>query len=194
VGSIYQEYLYYLTDSIKVAENSTNVVDSYFSSKNMLKELFLLDNESNFSYYFYMVTTSDEILHLIPIIEFMINVKMNTKDNSKNNQIEELYNRIANFSENDFFAKSTGKALLKEYYDPFIAETKKILDYTVFHVDECIEGKKEMEKRKENINKDILENAETLNIKEKLVEQMAQPVDILYSINEDGKELVYIKQ
>jgi len=32
VGSIYQEYLYYLTDSIKVAENSTNVVDSYFSS------------------------------------------------------------------------------------------------------------------------------------------------------------------
>jgi hypothetical protein len=192
VGSIYREYLQYLTDS-KEAKNKIIGTASIFSQKH-LDNLFALDDESNFSYYFYMVTTSDEVLHLIPIIEFMINVKMNVKDNSRNNQIGELYNRIANISESDFFAKSAGKNLLAEYYDPFIAETQKILNITAFHQEDCERRKKIMENRKESINKNILENVETLNIKTKLVEQMTQPVDILYSINEDGKELVYIKQ
>jgi hypothetical protein len=192
VGSIYREYLQYLTDS-KEVKNKISGTENIFSQKH-LDNLFALDDESNFSYYFYMVTTSDEVLHLIPIIEFMINVKMNMKDNSRNNQIEELYNRIANFSENDFFAKYAGKNLLMEYYDPFIAEAQKILNNTVFHQEDCERRKIIMEKRKESINKDILENVETLNIKTKLVEQMTQPIDILYSINEDGKELVYIKQ
>jgi len=191
VGAVYREYLKYLTDSI---EAKNKITETYkLSSQKHLDNLFSLDDESNFSFYFYMVTTSDEILHLIPIIEFMINVKMN-KDNSRNNQIEELYNKIANFSEKDFFAKSAGKALLKEYYDPFIAEAQEILNETWFHQEDCERRKKEMEKRKKSLKKEILGSAETLNIKAKLVEQMTQPVDILYSIGEDGNELVYIKQ
>ena len=192
VGSIYREYLQYLADS-KEVKNKISETASIFSQKH-LDNLFSLDDESNFSYYFYMVTTADEILHLIPIIEFMINVKMNIKDNSRNNQIEELYNRIANFSKNDFFANSTGKNLLEEYYDPFIAEAQKILNTTAFHQEDCERRKKIMDNRKENIKKEVLGTVETLKIKTKLVEQMTQPVDILYSINADGNEMIYIKQ
>jgi len=192
-GSIYREYLKYLTDSKDAISKIKDIWN--WSSQKYFDKLFSIDDDSGFSLNFYMVTTSDEILHLIPIIEFMLNVKMNIADNNRNNQIREIYNKIEKYSSEDFFANSSGKKLLKIYYDPFIYEAKKILEQTWFHQDECERRIKEMEKRKEDIKKNILGNAETLKIKDELVKHMKQPIEILYSINDDeGKGLVYIKQ
>jgi hypothetical protein len=192
VGSIYREYLSYLTNSKESISKINDIWD--FSSRKYFKKLFSLDDESGFSFNFYMVTISDEILHLIPIIEFMLNVKMNMMEKNRNHQIEELYNKIAKYSEDDFFANSSGKIILEKYYTPFIDEAEKILAQTLFHEDESKRQKKIMENRKENLKLELLENAETLKIKTKLVEQMTKPIEILYSVNEDGKNLVYVKQ
>jgi hypothetical protein len=192
VGAIYREYLSYLNDSVNAISKIDDTHDLF--SQNRFDKLFSLDDKSEFSSNFYMVTTSDEILHLIPIIEFMLNVKINARDNSRNHQIDELYNKIAKYTKDSFFANSIGRVLLEKYYTPFIDEAKNILNTTIFHQEDSKRRKKIIENRKENIEKDVLDSAETLNIKTKLVEQMTRPVEILYSINDDGKELVYIKQ
>jgi predicted XRE-type DNA-binding protein len=178
VGAIYREYSSYLNDSINAISKVDDTYD-IFSQKHFDK-LFLLDGESGFSFNFYMVTTSDEILHLIPIIEFMLNVKINARDNSRNYQIDELYNKIAKYTKDSFFANSTGRVLLEKYYTPFIDQANNILNTTIFHQEDSERRKKIIENRKENIKNDILDSAETLNIKTKLIEQMTQPVEILY--------------
>jgi hypothetical protein len=191
-GSIYSEYSKYLEDSqnakLKINE------DLELSSQKDFDKLFAVDDESGFSFNFYMVTTSDEILHLIPIIEFMLNVKMNSEQTDRTRQIEEIFNKISKYTEDDFFANSMGKIVLNNYYMPFIAKAKKIANATWFHKDECKARLKLLEQRMDGLKSNVLESSETLNIKTKLVEQMTSPIEILYSINEDGKNIVYIKQ
>jgi hypothetical protein len=194
VGAIYREYSRYLENSMDKIKEIDDTLQ--MSSQKSFDNLFALDDESAFSFNVYMVTTADEILHLIPIIELMLNVKMNTMDNSRNRQIEELYSKIANFTEKDFFANHEGKILLDKYYTLFIDKSESILEntWTHKHKKESAIKLQTMKKRKKDIKENILDSAETLNIKQKLVEQMTSPVEILYSINEEGKELVYVKQ
>jgi hypothetical protein len=192
VGSIYREYLKYLDDSQNAGLKLNDTFD-IFSQKHFDK-LFALDDDSTFSFNFYMVTTSDEILHLIPIIEFMINVRINSEQTDRSRQITELFTKISKFTENDFFANSKGEVVLNDYYKPFIATAKNILDTTVFHEDECKQRLKLMKKRMDDLKSNVLESSETLNITTKLVEQMTKPLEILYSVNEDGKSIAYVKQ
>ncbi|GHU42622.1 hypothetical protein FACS1894190_12170 [Spirochaetia bacterium] len=192
VGSIYREYSKYLEDSKSA---NLKIPETYkMSSQKHLDKLFLLDDESGFSFNFYMVTTSDELLHLIPVIEFMLNVKMSQMEINRSHQIEELYHKIVQLQEEDFFVYSSGKQMLNNYYAPFIKEAKEILNNTAFHEEECKARLGIMKKRKKDLESDVIDKAETLNIKTKLVEQMNKPIEIVYSINDDGKNLVYVKQ
>jgi hypothetical protein len=214
VGSIYREYLKHLEYNIKKDSMKEYfkhmrpiVVGSFvfpsvklFLEKNFNKHLIALyddEDENTFSFNFYMVTTADEILHLIPIIEFMINVKMN-EQTDRNHQIEELFSKISKYTENDFFANSTGKNVLNDHYTPFIEMTKYIVNHIImnhmYYLGVNIERLREIEKRKDYLESNVLEASETLNIKTKLVEQMTTPIEILYSINENGKNIVYVKQ
>ena len=192
IGAIYHEYLQYLEES-KEAHNKI-ADDWYFSSKKSFNRLFSIDNDSNFSFNLYIVSIADEIIHLIPIIEFMINVKINNNENSRYKQINELYNKISCLNKDDLFVYSTGNKMLEDYYNKFIEWAEKFLKETCFYENESKKRLEEMKDRKRKLYLDVNESIETLNIKTKLVEHMTKPMEILYSIDEAGNNKVFIKQ
>jgi hypothetical protein len=191
VGAIYREYKRYL-EGMDYAYLKDE--DLKLSSVNDMENLFNVQNESGLSFYLYMTVTADEILRLVPIIEFALNVKINSRTRDRNSQINELFEKIDKIKKEDFFAYSIGKDILEKYFAPFLSKAERIKNSSFFHEDDMENKVNTLKEKKEELVNEVLNSGITYEIKNKIVEQMAQPIDILYSINEDGKELVYIKQ
>ena len=93
VGDIYNEYLRYLEQL--VSDSSSFKESLKWSSTKDLKNLLNIYGKSGIAFNLHMITTADEILHLIPIIEFLLDVKINSITNNRGNQINELCTKIS---------------------------------------------------------------------------------------------------
>jgi hypothetical protein len=193
VGDIYEEYLSYLQ-----AESYSNIElqakDLEIRSKKDLENIASKYDESPFPFCLRTTITADEILHLIPIIEFSLNVKINSTTKDRSNRINELFEKINKLKREDFFAYSSARGILEEYYSPLLHRLQMIKNDTWFHEDRADEIIGVLHYNRGLLQNEILDMGNTYEIKNNLIEQLNTPMNLLYSINENGCQLMCIKE
>jgi hypothetical protein len=189
IGSIFTEYTKYLEN---IDGSSVSHTDFHWFSENKMKQLLNNVSESSFAFKMYMVITADELLHFIKIIELSLNIKIQSQQENRNNQINEIYETISKWDENDFYAYRYGKKILENYYDPILEKANAIKQGPFFHEDERKNKMKLLTDQRKSSEGELF-NLFSLEIKEKLVEQMETPVEVIYSINNNETKLL-VKQ
>jgi hypothetical protein len=193
IGAIHTEYLNYLEniDTLSIVNTKANL----FAVKDM-QELCKREEDSGFSLNISMVVISDEILHLIQIIELILNIRINSNEGGRSKQINELYEKISNWQNNDFYSYQKANQTVNNYFNLIIARAEKIKESAIFYKKDREIDIKKIEQKKSEIINNIIQEVWVYEIKNKLVEQMTTPIEILYSIDEKNKEnnKFFIKQ
>jgi hypothetical protein len=191
VGAIHKEYLRYLEE---LDYSYLQSKDTEFLSSDDMKNLLNTHNESEFSFKLYMAMTADNISHLIPIIEFALNVKINSMTKDRSNRINELFEKINKLKKEDFFAYSKGEIILEKYFSPFFKRAAKIRKNSWFYRDEIRDQILSLKDKKKQLGNEVRDSSISYEIKNKLVEQMNSPIELLCSIDNDGNTTMYVKQ
>jgi hypothetical protein len=187
IGSIFTEYIKYLEN---IDGSSISYTDFHWFSEHKMQQLFNNISESNFAFKMYIVITADELLHLIKIIELSLNIKIHSQQGNRSNQINEIYENISKWDENDFYAYKYGKNILENYYDPIIKEATTIKEQSVFHEYERNNELNLLVDQRKSSERELLNNLFSLEIKEKLIEQMEMPIEVIYSIDKNNTKLL----
>lgn len=193
IGAIHTEYLNYLEniDTLSIVKTKANL----FAVRDM-QELCKREEDSGFSLNISMVVTSDEILHLIQIIELVLNIRINSNEGGRSKQINELYEKISIWQNNDFYSYQKANQTINNYFNPIIARAEKIKESAILYKRDREIDIKKIEQKKSEIINNIIQEVWVYEIKNKLVEQMTAPMEILYSIDENNQEnnRYFIKQ
>jgi hypothetical protein len=102
-------------DNIREFDTSNHPIVKPFQVCNSIEA-----SESVFLTDFYLTINAGKVSYLLCIIEFILNVRMNIKNNNINSRVCELCNMLKQNTKDDFFAFSKGEKWLNKYFDLFI--------------------------------------------------------------------------
>ncbi|GHT79910.1 hypothetical protein FACS1894130_10050 [Spirochaetia bacterium] len=188
IGSIFTEYNKYLSD---ININKTTQT-SKFSSGEEMKELLANIDKSEFDFYLQMSVTTNEILHLIKIVELALNIKMNKDGGGRGQQINELIKNIKKWNYADF---DQFRILADDFYFSAIRKAHIIMENSAFHGDTVKKSIELLESKKDICGKNF-ENNYSVEIKKQLEQEMNSKYELLCNIDSSktGENKIFIRK
>ena len=188
-GIIHEEYIHQLSsldlDNIKSSEKRMT------SSK--LEELLSKVNDASFDFNLNMAITTDEILHLITIIEIILNSRMSDQVENRAKRLGELLHEVESWDSKEFYRARFGDTSVADFYSTVIKKLEEIYDKAILGKDKVESAISEFEGKQAQLKENIGGKIQALEMGRKLIKQMSEPVEILYLSNSETGDRVLVK-
>ncbi len=190
IGVIHEEYVHQISnidiESIRSSEKWK------ISSK--IEELYSKVNDASFDFNLNMAITTDEILHLLKIIELILNSKMSDNIDNRSKRIGEILEEVKNWNSNEFYRVRFGDTYVADFYTAVVETAEEIYYKAIIGKEKVKSAIDEFKEKKLQIEENIGGKIHALEMGKKLIEQMNTPVDILYLIDEkQGDRILFRK-
>lgn len=190
IGIIHEEYVHHLStldlDDLKNSEK--------WKTSAKLEELHSKANDASFDFNLNMAITTDEVLHLITIIEIVLNSRMSDHVENRAKRLGELLKEVNGWDSKEFYRARFGDTPLAYFYLTAIEKAQEIDDKAILGKEKVSSVISEFKRKQAQIEENIGGKIHTLEMGRKLIKQMAEPVEILYISDTLSGDRVLVKR
>jgi len=190
MGIIHEEYVHHLStldlDDLKNSEKWTT------SAK--LEELFAKVNDASFDFNLNMAITTDEILHLMTIIEIVLNSRMSDHVENRAKRLGELLEEVSGWDSKEFYRARFGDTSVADFYSTAIEKAQEIYDKGNLGKKKVSSAISEIKGKQAQIEENIGGKIHALEMGRTLIKQMEEPVEILYLSDTLSGDRVLVKR
>jgi hypothetical protein len=190
IGIIHEEYVHHLStldlDDLKNSEK-------WFTSAK-LEELLAKVNDASFDFNLNMAITTDEILHLMTIIEIMLNSRMSDHIENRAKRLGELLKEVSEWDSTEFYRARFGDTSVADFYSTAIEKAQEIYDKGNFGKEKVSSAISELKEKQAQIKESIGGKIHALEMGCIFIKQMTEPVEILYISDTSSGDRVLLKR
>ncbi|NNM55507.1 MAG: hypothetical protein HKM05_12415 [Spirochaetales bacterium] len=190
IGIIHEEYVHQLS-SLDLAELKNS---DKWKTSSKLEELYSKVNDASFDFSLNMAITTDELLHLITIVEMILNSRMSDNVENRAKRLGELLNLVKSWDAKEFYRARFGDTSVAEFYSKAVDKAQEIYDKAIMGKDKVLSAISEFKGKQAQIEENIGGKIHALEMGRKLIKQMAEPVEILYLSDSNLGDRVLIKR
>lgn len=166
--------------------------EKFFTSKKV-NELTKKLHDSEFDFIFNVTIMSEQILYLIKIVEFILNLKICQYEPKREKRIAELYNEINEWDLNKSFTLSKGKQKLEQFYLNLIQILDEIYKDAWINEDKPHDLKRVLIERFQETSKTIDRRKEIINNGKQMINRFNEPLEVLLVMNKDSEPMILVK-
>lgn len=187
ISVIFEEY----KNSVLTIEPKDIILSQKWFNTEKLWDIIENEEKSNFDFYIKMLTYCNEMLYIIDLLEFVLNIRIGSV---RSGRINEILVNINNWNTSDFFKNLHGNIWIKEYYDTIIEKAKKISYDTFWNYDKdwCNENIKYLEYKKSKLSEFVNNQNDIIEMRNNIVNKLKTPIEVLLYIDY-GNEHFLIK-
>jgi len=190
IGIIHEEYVHQLS--------TLNLDDLKSSGKwntfAKLEELYSKVNDASFDFNLNMAITTDEILHLITIVELVLNSRMSDHVENRAMRLGELLKEVRGWDSKEFYRARFGNTSVADFYPAVIEKAQDIYDKGNLGKGKVSLAIREFKIKQAQIEENISGKIHALEMGRKLVKQMGEPVEILYISDTLAGDRILVKR
>ncbi len=193
IGIIHEEYVHHLStldlDDLRNSEK--------WKTSAKLEELYAKVHDASFDFNLNMAITTDEILHLITIIEIVLNSRMSDHVENRAKRLGELLKEVSIWDSKEFYQARFGDTSVADFYSTAIEKAQEIYDKAIwgnFGKEKVSSAISEFKGKQAQIEENIGGKIHALEMGRKLIKQMAEPVEILYLSDTSSGDRVLVKR
>lgn len=190
IGVIHEEYVHYLStldlDDLKNSEK--------WLTSAKLEELLAKVNDASFDFNLNMAITTDEILHLMTIIEVMLNSRMSDNIENRAKRLGELLEEVSEWDAKEFYRARFGDTSVADFYATAIEKAQEIYDKGTLGKEKVSSAINELKEKQGQIGESIGGKIHALEMGRTFITQMTEPVEILYLSDTSSGDRILVKR
>lgn len=190
MGIIHEEYVYQLSD---IGRELIMSSQKWRTSKK-LEALYDKVNDVGFDFVLNMAITTDEVLHIIRLIELVHNTRM--KDNIENraNRVSEIIREIKSWDSNDFYRARYANNEIAEFYGVLIDKAEEIYNDANIYKEKAKQAIDDFKNRQSQREENIGGKIHVLEMGRHFIEQLANPVEVIFVVGNEMGDSVLIRK
>lgn len=190
IGVIHEEYVRQISN---INLDDFKHLDETFT-KNRISELFEKVADADFDFSLNMAITTDEILHMMKIVELVLNTRMGNNIENRARRVGEILNEVKEWDSDDFFRVRYGSKPIGDLYSLIIKRAKEIYEKAIINEDKAGDTIKYFEKQQSQLMENIGGKINVLEMGKALIEQFQEPVEILYYVDSEHGDKILVKK
>ncbi len=190
IGIIHEEYAHQLStldlDDLKNSEK--------WNTSAKIEELYTKVNNASVDFNLNMAITTDEVLHLITLIEIVLNSRMSDHVKNRAMRLGELMNKVRSWDSQEFYRAKFGDTLVADFYPTVIKKAQEIYNKGNLSKGKVQLAISDFYRKEAQLKTNIQGKIHTLEMGRKLIRQMEEPVEILYISNDLSGDYILVKR
>jgi hypothetical protein len=190
MGIIHEEYVDQLSD----IDRELIMSSQKWRTSKKLEELYDKVNDVEFDFALNMAITTDEVLHIIRLIELVHNTRM--KDNIENraNRVSEIISEIKSWDSNDFYRARYANNEIAEFYGVLIDKAEEIYNDANIYKEKAKQAIDDFKNRQSQREENIGGKIHVLEMGRHFIEQLANPVEVIFVVGNEMGDSVLIRE
>lgn len=190
IGIIHEEYVHNLTSLD--TQDLKNSEKWHTSAK--LDELYSKVNDASFDFNLNMAITTDEVLHLITVIELVMNARMSDHVENRAKRLGELLEVVKTWNSKEFYRARFGETSIADFYASAIEKAHEIYDKAILGKEKVKAAISDFKGKQAQIEENIGGKIYVLEMGQRLIQQMSEPMEILYLSNPELGDKVLVRR
>jgi hypothetical protein len=190
IGVIHEEYVHYL--STLDLDDLKNLKKWFTSAK--LEELLAKVNDTSFDFNLKMAVTTDELLHLMTIIEIMLNSRMSDNIENRARRLGELVEEVSEWDSKEFYRTRFENTSVADFYAAAIEKAQEIYDKGTWGKDKVSSAINHLKEKQAQIEESLGGKIHALEMGRTFITQMTEPVEILYLSDSSSGDRILVKR
>lgn len=189
IGNLHEEYAWLLSEC---NPEKLQKIESWLTSSRVEELTEKIEQEKIFENLQHAILT-DELLHVLPLVEILMNARMAQDREQRARRIGELVAQIRGWEERDFYRSRFPNTPAQHFLDLATRKAKWILDNASINRQKVENLLKKLEIQKQELLQMVSQKSTSIEIRDQLLAQLEKPREVIYIAQPDGSAAVLVK-
>lgn len=136
---------------------------------------------------------TDELLHVLPLVEILLNARMTQDREQRARRIGELVAQIREWKKQDFYRSNIQDSPAWRFLDSAIEKATWIRRDAILSESEADALVERLKNQKQEVLQMVSQESPVIEVRDRLLEQLARPREVFYIVQPDGAAAVLVE-